>query len=187
MNRRESLAAITGLGAAVGGALVLKPGNAHAAKGGNATFVLPVAGTDATGLVSAVGTLAIREFVNQNGNLAASGTVTANLYDAVGNLIGKASQKVTVPVAVPGPAAAIGPAALVSCDVLSLVLGPLHLDLLGLVIDLNQVVLNITAVPGAGNLLGNLLCAIAGILDGGIGDLLDQLVGLLNQLLGLFP
>ena len=35
-------------------------------------------------------------------------------------------------------------AALATCDVLNLVLGPLHLDLLGLVVDLNQVVLNIT-------------------------------------------
>jgi len=182
MNRRESLAAITGLGAAVGGALVFQPGNVQAAKGGGGgPFVLPVVGTDATKAVSAIGTLAIRQFVNQNGILAASGTVTANLYDAVGNLIGQASQRVTVPVA----------AAQASCDILTLVLGPLHLDLLGLVIDLNQVVLTITAVAGAGNLLGNLLCAIAGLLDGGLGgllgDLLNQLIGLLNQLLGLFP
>jgi hypothetical protein len=36
-----------------------------------------------------------------------------------------------------------------SCDILNLVLGPLHLDLLGLVIDLNQVVLNITGTTGS--------------------------------------
>jgi hypothetical protein len=41
--------------------------------------------------------------------------------------------------------------------VLNLVLGPLHLDLLGLVVDLNQVHLVITAVQAPGNLLGNLL------------------------------
>jgi hypothetical protein len=52
-----------------------------------------------------------------------------------------------------------------SCDILNLVLGPLHLDLLGLVVDLNQVILNITGQTGAGNLLGNLLCNLAGLLD----------------------
>jgi hypothetical protein len=73
-----------------------------------------------------------------------------------------------------------------SCDILNLVLGPLHLDLLGLVVDLNQVVLNITGQTGAGNLLGNLLCAITGILDGPatVGQL-AALVELLNQLLGI--
>lgn len=70
-----------------------------------------------------------------------------------------------------------------TCDILSLVLGPLHLDVLGLVVDLNQVVLNITAQSGAGNLLGNLLCSVAGLLDGGTG--LNGLAALLNRLLGL--
>jgi hypothetical protein len=71
-----------------------------------------------------------------------------------------------------------------ACNILHLVLGPLDLNLLGLVVHLNQVVLDITAVPGAGNLLGNLLCAVAGLLDGTpIGGLLGQLAGLLNQIL----
>ena len=69
------------------------------------------------------------------------------------------------------------------CDILNLVLGPLHLDLLGLVIDLNQVILTITATTGAGDLLGNLLCAITGLLDA--GSLGAQLVNLLNQLVGI--
>ena len=69
-----------------------------------------------------------------------------------------------------------------SCKILDLVLGPLHLDLLGLVVDLNQVHLQITAQQGAGNLLGNLLCSVAGLLDGsGAGGLAN----LLNRLLGL--
>jgi hypothetical protein len=52
-------------------------------------------------------------------------------------------------------------------------------------IHLNQVVLNITAVAGAGNLLGNLLCAVANLLNAGgpIQNLLTQLTGLLNQIL----
>jgi len=58
----------------------------------------------------------------------------------------------------------------------------LHLDLLGLVIDLNPVILNITAHPGPGQLLGNLLCAVAHLLDN--GGPLTGVSALLNQLLG---
>ena len=47
------------------------------------------------------------------------------------------------------------------CNVLNLTLGPLDLNLLGLRVQLNQVVLNITAIPGGG-LLGDLLCGLAG-------------------------
>ena len=78
-----------------------------------------------------------------------------------------------------------------SCDILNLVLGPLDLNLLGLEIHLNQVVLDIVAQTGAGNLLGNLLCAVAGLLDGAgglggvLGGLLTQLQGLLTQILGV--
>jgi hypothetical protein len=65
------------------------------------------------------------------------------------------------------------------CQILHLVLGPLDLNLLGLRIQLNRVVLDITAITGA--LLGDLLCAISGLLNGG---LLGQLRDLLNQILG---
>ena len=77
-----------------------------------------------------------------------------------------------------------------TCDILSLTLGPLDLNLLGLRVQLNQVVLNITAEQGPGNLLGNLLCAVAGLLDppttggGGLGGILTTIVSLLNQILG---
>jgi hypothetical protein len=61
---------------------------------------------------------------------------------------------------------------------LNLSIGPIHLNLLGLVIDTNTIVLNITAQPGAGNLLGNLLCAIANALNNP-----SSLAKLLNGLL----
>ncbi|WP_299051922.1 hypothetical protein [uncultured Nocardioides sp.] len=78
-------------------------------------------------------------------------------------------------------AAQDGPA----CDVLNLVLGPLDLDLLGLEVSLNRVVLDIVARSGAGNLLGNLLCAVTGLLDGlSLGPVLQRLVDALNDLLG---
>src|SRR4051794_7792490 len=46
------------------------------------------------------------------------------------------------------------------CPVLNLVLGPLNLDLLGLVVDLNRVTLTITATPGGGA-LGDLFCSLS--------------------------
>jgi hypothetical protein len=79
------------------------------------------------------------------------------------------------------------------CQILFLDLGPLFLDVLGLQIDLSQIELDITAVPGAGNLLGNLLCAVAGLLDGpgllgnlgqSVERLLNQITGILDGLLG---
>jgi hypothetical protein len=81
--------------------------------------------------------------------------------------------------------AAIAPNAR-ACPVLNLVLGPLHLDILGLVVDLNQVVLKVIATSGAGQLLGNLLCAVAGLLDGGpLAGLLPQVQALLNRILAI--
>ena len=47
------------------------------------------------------------------------------------------------------------------CQVLDLVLGPLHLNLLGLIVDLNQIHLQITADPNGG-ILGSLLCSLTG-------------------------
>jgi hypothetical protein len=77
-----------------------------------------------------------------------------------------------------------------SCGILLLDLGPLHLDLLGLVIDLNEVILDITAESGANNLLGNLLCALTGLLDlpgaiAGIVNLIDSINNLLGGIGGL--
>jgi hypothetical protein len=66
------------------------------------------------------------------------------------------------------------------------VLGPLHLNLLGLIIDLNEVHLDITA-DSEGGLLGSLLCGVAGLLGSGtpLEQVLNQLVGLLNQILAI--
>jgi hypothetical protein len=60
------------------------------------------------------------------------------------------------------------------------------LNLLGLQVHLDQVHLNITAQFCPGNLLGNLLCAVAHLLDGptGLNAILTQIAALLNQLLG---
>jgi hypothetical protein len=75
------------------------------------------------------------------------------------------------------------PAAQLTCQILFLSIGAINLNLLGLVVHLNPVLLIITAVPGPGNLLGNLLCAIVNLLNG--TSPLSQIVALLNQLLAL--
>lgn len=104
----------------------------------------------------------------------------------VGNDKTRIDELVTVPVQVPGVAAAgdVGVQQL-ACPILDLDIGAIHLDLLGLVIDLAPVHLDIVAEPGAGNLLGNLLCAIVGLLDlpGALAIIL-QLLEVLNELLG---
>jgi hypothetical protein len=63
------------------------------------------------------------------------------------------------------------------CPILNLHLGPIHLNLLGLVVDTSEICLAITAEHGSGNLLGNLLCSIAHLLDTGVplGTILNGL------------
>lgn len=51
------------------------------------------------------------------------------------------------------------------CPILELVIEPIFLDLLGLQLETETIELDLTAVAGEGNLLGNLLCAVAGLLD----------------------
>lgn len=51
------------------------------------------------------------------------------------------------------------------CPILELVVGEIFLDLLGLQVETSVIEIDITAVAGPGNLLGNLLCAVAGLLD----------------------
>jgi hypothetical protein len=69
------------------------------------------------------------------------------------------------------------------CPILHLDIGPIRLNLLGLVVTVpNHTVLDITAVGGAGNLLGNLLCAVANLLNQTPLPL-NQIVTVLNQLL----
>ena len=80
-------------------------------------------------------------------------------------------------------AARSAPVPQASCQILRLSIGAIDLNLLGLTVHLNPVLLVITAVPGPGNLLGNLLCAIANLLNG--GGPLAQIVALLNQILAL--
>jgi hypothetical protein len=79
-----------------------------------------------------------------------------------------------------------------SCSVLSLALGPIDLNLLGLVVELDDcargpVTVDITAIPGGG-LLGDLLCSLGGSplnnpSNTAVQRLLEQIAQLLGQLL----
>jgi hypothetical protein len=142
---------------------------------------------------SVAGTYTVNGFKVVNGVLTAFGTATATTVNGVAAATPE-TQTFSAPVtSINGTSLGAGASPLAaaaatgSCQILTLTLGPLHLDLLGLVIDLNQVNLNITAQQGSGNLLGNLLCAVAGLLDntgtGGLSGILQGITNLLNQIL----
>lgn len=171
---RKHLAVLAVFGMAAVGVLAVSPVASAAPPTASAPSSLPVTGTIANGGTFA-GTLTNLRFVNTNGVLSVVGNLTGTLTDAANNVIGTVTD---VPVTLPvGGAATSG-----GCSILDLTLGPLHLDLLGLVVDLNQVHLTITGQTGNGQLLGNLLCGLANALNGsGSGGL----AGILNNLLGI--
>jgi hypothetical protein len=134
-------------------------------------LTVPISTTQSGGVLSGVFT--ITGFaLNEAGQLVANGTFTGT---ANGVTLTDALSSVVVTTAATGA----------TCPILDLTLGPLHLDLLGLVVDLNQVHLTITAQQGPGNLLGNLLCSVAHLLDsGGTNTAIQNLLNILNGLLG---
>jgi hypothetical protein len=152
-------------------ALVL-PGAVAAKPKSTSPLTVPVTGVTDAGDTFA-GTLAITRFKNQGGELVALGMVSGTVTNAAGIPVGTASQAVALPVNV----------VTATCAILHLTLGPLDLNLLGLVVHLDRVVLNIDAQSGPGALLGNLLCAVAGLLDG--AGPLGQIAALLNQILAI--
>ncbi len=151
------------------------------------TTQIPVTGAAATGEKFA-GTFTLQRFATDDaGKLVAVGTIAGALTDASGQALGSGFQTVALPVTVNGgqtaQTAVITPQA-VSCGILHLDLGPLSLNLLGLQVNLSRVVLDITAVPGAGNLLGNLLCSVANLLNNpsALAQLLNQILAILQGL-----
>jgi hypothetical protein len=130
--------------------------------------------------------MSITNVVNAGGNLVAQGLLGSTPFTAPLTLS-------TRPNTAAAPDAATAP-----CPILDLTLGPIDLNLLGLEVKTSQICLNLTALPGEGNLLGNLLCDVGHLLDSGtpLGTLLDNLTstdlgnltsgitGLLNGALG---
>ncbi len=149
-------------------AIAATPAPAFAAPG----LTIPVVGSGTSLNPGAVftGAFNLQRFAVQNGDVVAIGTLTGTVTNAAGQVLGSIVRNVALPVLV-GQA---------TCDILHLELGPLDLDLLGLQIHLDKVVLDITAQSGPGNLLGNLLCSVAGLLDQP-----NALARLLNGILAL--
>lgn len=141
------------------------------------------------------GRMDVKRFARDGGELVAVGRVTGTMKNASGRVIGEVeNKKVRWPLASASTRAATttsgATANAATCEVLRLVLGPLDLDLLGLQVHLNRVVLTIDAQSGPGNLLGNLVCAIANLLNGNplgdlSGNLLRALQNLLNAIIGI--
>jgi hypothetical protein len=182
---RFAVALVTAMAVAVGPALTLP---VQAKQQQAPPLQLPITGTLQQG-GTFEGTFTLLQFVNDNGKVVAVGTVSGVAKDLSGTVLASGLQTVALPFSTTGAAAVTAAAvpgiAQAACPILNLVLGPLDLNLLGLTVHLNQVVLNITAVPGAGNLLGNLLCAVAGLLDqpGPLTTLLNSIIAALQNLL----
>jgi hypothetical protein len=159
-------ARLTGLlPAAVFVALVASP---LAAKQAEAAVSVPVVG-NAIGGGTFTGTFDLQKFTVKNGVVMAVGTVSGTLTTA--------TESVSVVKNVTTRSKIVE----ATCDILRLDLGPIFLDVLGLQVNLSRVILDIDAQAGAGNLLGNLLCAVAGLLDNpsGLAKLLNQVLDVL--------
>jgi hypothetical protein len=177
MFRRSLFAVIAAAVLAVTG--FTTPNQAVAAQETSAALSFPVNTTSAQGTFT--GTLRIVSFAVQNNALVANGMLTGTVVNTTG-IASSVARTVSIPVNV-GPAGSKLAKAAGSCDILHLELGPLDLDLLGLVVHLDKVVLDLSAAPGAGNLLGNLLCSVTNLLN--TGGPLTQIANLLNQILAL--
>lgn len=148
----------------------ITPPSKAAVQGGNQLKNIAVTGTSSGNQVFN-GTFNVTQFTHKGNQILATGTLTGKLKKADGTM-GDVNQQAAMPVNV-----ASG-----TCQILNLTLGPLDLNLLGLRVQLNQVNLKVTAEQGSGNLLGNLLCQVAKLLDGP-GRAVGRLVNLLNQVL----
>lgn len=137
----------------------------------NAVLEVPVVGTVPGGGATFNGLFTLQRFVVSGDGVAAVGRLVGTATSAAGETIAIA-RTVSLPI--------LANATNATCDILHLELGPLDLNLLGLQIDLSKIVLDITAQSGAGNLLGNLLCNVAGLLDNPSG-----LARLLNRILSV--
>jgi hypothetical protein len=133
------------------------------------SITIPVTGTGGGG--SFAGTFELKRFVTRDGAVYATGLLSGTVSNATG-VVGSVATNISLPVAV----------GQTTCDILHLDLGPLSIDLLGLQIDLSRIVLDITAESGAGNLLGNLLCAVANLLNdpSGLSRLLNSILDIIG-------
>jgi len=126
--------------------------------------------------LSAIAPLTINSVTNEAGQLVAHGALGSTPFTA------------------PLTLATSPNASTADCPILNLHLGPINLNLLGLQVKTSEICLSLTALPGSGNLLGNLLCDVSHLLDTGtplgtilgglsstdVSNLTGGLTGLLN-------
>jgi hypothetical protein len=195
-NRRRLKRAAVGLIAALTFGTVGSLPIAAKDQAASALLQVPVSGTASNG-GTFQGTATITGFSVDGQNVVAVGTISG-IVNGTQSIISVFSAPISQPTATAAavaapPAAASAPAPTAAptaaapaatCQILNLGLGPLKLNVLGLVISIpNPIVLNIAAVPGAGTDLGGLLCSVA---NGGqpqqVADQLNQILGVLNGL-----
>jgi hypothetical protein len=122
-----------------------------------------------------VGTVTITSFsTNAAGDLIANGTATGTA------VIGTTTTTLTN-----APFSSVVTPMQQTCPILQLDIGQIFLDLLGLQVDIAPISVDITAVAGPGNLLGNLLCALVHLLDQNpLGAAVQNLLNQINAILG---
>ena len=130
------------------------------------------------------GTYTIQRFARSGGQVVAVGTLKGTMRN---RSVTRRDVRIPAALAQPAQSAQIPPLPN-ACTILNLRLGPINLNLLGLVVRTNQIDLRIDAQRGPGNLLGNLLCAITGLLDQtALTGAINNLVAALNAILALVP
>jgi hypothetical protein len=155
-----------------------KPGHAGGPPGSavSVEFVDNVANHPGLGGGTFNGTFNINRFEIVDGQLFAVGTVVGEFVSS--------NPGHTIPVNESVSALVGNEQGQDRCPILFLTLGPLFLDLLGLVIEIPEpIILDIYATPGPGQLLGNLLCAIVGLLDPQNGNAAEAKLNQVNRLL----
>jgi hypothetical protein len=143
------------------------------------TRVMKITGTAKHGK-KFTGTFTIDRFVSRSGKLYAVGTVKGRLK---GRRVIRRNVSAPASLTRQAQTSQITPTPH-SCQVLSLNIGAIDLNLLGLRVRTLPIVALIEAVPGANNLLGNLLCTITGLLDPNTLTT-GQIAALLNAILGI--
>jgi hypothetical protein len=171
--------------AAVLAALLVAPASQAQTQTPTKRLTQKVALTGATGSgKSFKGSYTVTRFArSSSGKLVAVGTVRGRMG---GRSVAKRNVKVPARLTKPATTAQIPQPIPGACQVLVLDLRPITLNLLGLLVRTSRIVVRIDAVPGAGNLLGNLLCGLTGILDPATASTRQQAAAL-NAVLALVP
>ena len=149
---------------------------------------------DLTAAPTVAGTFAIQRFARTTEDaVAAFGTLTLTFTDPSTDAARTIITQVAMPLArfgetttptVPSPVGTNSQAAATPpCETLSLVLGPIDLNLLGVGVQIDEANVDLTVVQGAGERLRGLLCEVTDLIDRTTPP--AELVNRLNSLLDM--